>query len=96
MFTRVHSCSDLCGVLDMIHFASQTTESQSHDFLCTSAGKVMTLYRTDQITGGALLEFHVRTAMHGEFRVSSELDDSGNCIIRKTWLHLFDLERNLS
>ena len=48
----------------------------------------------DQNTGGALLEFPVRTAMHRKSRVSSatkndffKLDDSGNCIIRKTWLH---------
>ena len=40
--------------------------------------------------------------MHGKSRVSSavkydcfKLDDSWNCIIRKTWLHLFDLKRNL-
>ena len=50
--------------------------------------------RTDQNTGGALLEFPVRTAMHRKSRVSSaikydffKLDDSGNCITRKTWLH---------
>ena len=42
-------------------------------------------------TGGALLEFSGRTAMHGKSRVSSAIkydcfkfDDSGNCIIRKT------------
>ena len=47
--------------------------------------------RADQNTGSALLEFLVRTAMHGKSRVSSaikydcfKLDDSGNCIIRKT------------
>ena len=50
--------------------------------------------RADQNTGGALLEFPVRTAMHGKSRVPSaikydffKLDDSGNCILRKTWLH---------
>ena len=38
--------------------------------------------------------FPVRTAVHGKSRVPSaikydffKLDDSGNCIIRKTWLH---------
>ena len=51
--------------------------------------------RADQNTGCALLEFSVRTAIHRKYRVSSaikydfffKLDDSGNCIIRKTWLH---------
>ena len=50
--------------------------------------------RADQNTGDALLEVPVRTAMHWKSRVSSaikydvfKLDDSGNCIIRKTWLH---------
>ena len=50
--------------------------------------------RADQKTGGALLEFSGRTAMHGKSRVSSAIkyncfkfDDSGNCIIRKIWLH---------
>ena len=50
--------------------------------------------RADQKTGGALLEFSGRTAMHGKSRVSSAIkydcfkfDDSGNCIIRKRWLH---------
>ena len=44
--------------------------------------------------GDAFLEFPVRTAMHGKSSVSSaikynffKLDDSWNCIIRKTWLH---------
>ena len=52
------------------------------------------LTRADQKTGGALLEFSGRTAMHGKSRVSSAIkydcfkfDVSGNCIIRKTWLH---------
>ena len=47
--------------------------------------------RADQKTGGALSG---KTGMHGKSRVSSpikydclKLDDSGNCIIRKTWLH---------
>ena len=47
--------------------------------------------RADQNTTSALLEFPVRTALHGKSRVSSaikynfvKLDDSGNCIIRKT------------
>ena len=47
--------------------------------------------REDQNTGGALLEFPMRTAMQGKSRVSFaikydffKLDDSGNCIIRKT------------
>ena len=51
----------------------------------------MPLPRADQNTGGALLEFLVRTAMHRKSRVSSaikydffKLNDSGNCIIRKT------------
>ena len=50
--------------------------------------------RADQKMGGALLEFSGRTAMHRKSRVSSAIkydcftfDDSGNCIIRKTWLH---------
>ena len=50
--------------------------------------------RADQNTGGALLEFRVRTDMHEKSRVLSaikynlfELDDCGNYIIRKTWLH---------
>ena len=50
--------------------------------------------RADQNTGDTLLEFPVRTAMHRKSRVSSatkydffKLDDSGNCIIGKTWLH---------
>ena len=51
-------------------------------------------FRADRKTGGAHLEFSGRNAMHGKSRVSSavkydcfELDDSGNCFIRKTWLH---------
>ena len=47
--------------------------------------------RADQNTGSALLEFPVRNAMQGKSRVSSaikydlfKLDDSGNCLIRKT------------
>ena len=50
--------------------------------------------RADEKTGGTLLEFSGRTAMHGKSRVSSAIkydclkfDDSGNCIIRKTRLH---------
>ena len=50
--------------------------------------------RADQKTGGALRKFSGRTGMHGKSRVSSavkydcfKLDESGNCIIRKTWLH---------
>ena len=41
--------------------------------------------------------------MHGKSCVWSaikydcfKLDDSGNCIIRQKWLHIFDFERNLS
>ena len=48
--------------------------------------------RADQKLGDALLEFSGRTAMHGKSRVSSAIkydcfkfNDSGNCIIRKTW-----------
>ena len=33
----------------------------------------LNLLRADQNTGGALLEFPVRTAMHGKFRVSSAI-----------------------
>ena len=65
----------------------------SHKSLCSqlknSDAKVST--RADQNTGSTLLGFPVRTAMHGKSRVSSaikydflKLDDSGNCIIRKT------------
>ena len=57
-----------------------------------SCGKVE--IRADQNTGGELLEFSGRTVMHRKSRVSSavkydcfKLDDSGNCIIRKTRLH---------
>ena len=50
------------------------------------------------------LAAHSKTFLGGlvKSRISSavkydcfKLDDSGNCIIRKTWLHLFDLKRNL-
>ena len=59
--------------------------------------------RADQNTGGALLKFPVRTAMHGKSQFSSavkydflKLDDSGNCIIRKRHgCIMFDLKRNL-
>ena len=54
----------------------------------------MGICRADQNTGGTLLEFSVRSAMHGKSRVSSaikydffKLDDCGNRIIRKIWLH---------
>ena len=54
----------------------------------------MGLSRADQKTGGALLEFSGRTGMHRKSRVLSAIkydcfkfDDSGNCIITKTWLH---------
>ena len=50
--------------------------------------------RADQKTGSSLLEFSGRTAMLGKSRVSSAIKydcfkfhGSGNCIIRKTWLH---------
>ena len=50
--------------------------------------------RADQSTGSALFELPVRTAMHGKSRALFaikydflKLDDSRNCIIRKTWLH---------
>ena len=56
--------------------------------------------KADQNTGGVLLEFLVRAAMHRKSRVSSaikydflKLDDSGNCIIRKTWLHCILFEK---
>ena len=54
----------------------------------------VTFIRADQKTGGGLLEFSGRTAMHRKARVSSAIkydcfkfDDSGNCIIRTTQLH---------
>ena len=72
----------------MSHCSSQvdlTTQPRNWCFVGT---------RADQKTGGALLEFSGRTGMHGKSCVSSainydrfKLDDSGNCIIRKTWLH---------
>ena len=51
--------------------------------------------RADQNTGRRRsLKFPVRTAMHGKSRVSFaikydffKLENSGNYIIRKTWLH---------
>ena len=56
-----------------------------------NGGYCFSLISADQNTGGALLEFLVRTAMHGKSRVSSaikydffKLDDSENCIIGKT------------
>ena len=61
-----------------------------HGFFC----------RADQKTGGALLEFSGRPAMHGKSRVSSttkydcfKFDESGNCIIRKRWLHCIWFEK---
>ena len=57
------------------------------------------LTRADQKTG-ALWRFSGRTSMHGKSRVSSairydcfKLDGSGNCIIRKTWLHCIWFEK---
>ena len=58
--------------------------------------------RAYQNTDGELLELPVRTAMHGNFRVSSaikydcfKLDHSGNCIYiyRKTWLYCILFEK---
>ena len=58
------------------------------------AGSKFCVIRADQKTGGSLLDFSGRTAMHGKSRVSSTIkydcfkfDDSGNSIIRKTRLH---------
>ena len=58
--------------------------------------------RADQKTGGTLRKFPGKTGMHGRSRDSSaikydcfKLDDSGNCIIRKTGCIVFDLKRNL-
>ena len=60
-----------------------------HCFIGPNAADHFGQIRGDQKTGGALLEFSERTAMHGKSRVLSaikydsfKLDDSGNCIIK--------------
>ena len=55
---------------------------------------ILYITRADEKTGGALCKFSGRTGMHEKSRVSSaikydclKLDGSGNCGIKKTWLH---------
>ena len=61
---------------------------ETHAAYLTQLNAYLYSTRADQITGRVLLEF---PAMHGKSRVTSamkydffELDNSGNCIIRKT------------